>query len=121
MRLDYLLFDFSDEEAGYCSFDSLASAVPAQLPALIHEVDAVLGWAHREFGSPSAGDDGWDFQLQACSDDDEPLEITFEVDTAGVSMKHGSSGRVTIALTLSGSSAFGAAFRDAFPDLSGEH
>jgi hypothetical protein len=114
MQLDYLLFDISDEETGSCSFDAMASAVPARREALIDEIEAVLGWAHREFGP--AGEDGeWDFELQAVDDHDLPLEITYDVESARVLMPPGSGGRVTLALTLGGTSAFGAAFREAFP------
>jgi hypothetical protein len=118
MQLDYLLFDFTDEESGSCSFDAMASVLPAKLPALIHEIEAVLGWACREFGAPSAAaDEGeWDFELQALGEQDVPLEITYDVERARVSVQQGLRGRVTLALTLSGSHAFGAAFREAFPD-----
>lgn len=118
MPLDYLLFDASDEEAGHCSFDALASAVPARLPALAGEVEAVLGWALREFGPPAGGADagGWDFELQAWGGHEEPLEIGFDLSTARVAMASPKSGdRVTVALTLSGPAGFGAAFEEAFP------
>ena len=119
MQLDYLLFDFTDEESGSCSFDALASVLPAQLPPLIHEVEAVLGWASREFGAPwgdGAGDGEWDFALQAIGEQDVALEIGYDVERGRVLMPHAPAGRVTLALTVTGSRAFGAAFRQAFPD-----
>lgn len=117
MQLEYLLFDFADDEAGSCSFDSLASVLPARLPVLIHEIETVLGWAHRQFGPPSTtGDEGeWDFELQAADEHDAPLEIKYDIDRSRVSMSP-ASGRVTVALTISGSSSFGAAFKEAFPE-----
>lgn len=117
MELQYLLFDFTDDEAGACSFDSLASVLPARLPVLLHEIEAVLAWAHREFGAPTtAADDGdWNFELQADGEDDVPMDINYDIERARVSMP-AASGRVTLALTITGSRAFGAAFKDAFPD-----
>lgn len=116
MQLEYLLFDFTDDEAGSCSFDSVASVLPARLPALVHEIETVLNWAHREFGAPpAAADEGeWNFELQAVGEHDVPLEIDYDVERARVSMPP-ASGRVTLALTISGSPAFDAAFREAFP------
>ena len=120
MQLDYLLFDFTDEEAGSCSFDAMASVLPARLPAAIQEIEAVLGWANREFDAPAAASDEgeWDFELQAVGEPDVPLEISYDFDSARVSMPPGFKGRVTLALTISGSRAFGEAFRQAFPESS---
>lgn len=117
MQLEYLIFDFTDDEAGSCSFDSVASVLAARLPAPIHEIEAVLGWAHRQFGPPAAAaDEGeWDFELQAADAQDVPLAINYDIERARVSLPP-ASGRVTLALTISGSSAFGEAFRNAFPE-----
>lgn len=118
MHLDYLLFDFADDGTGSCSFDAMASVLPDRVPAVVHEIEAVLGWAHRGFGLPSAGADGgeWDFDLQAVGEPDVPLEITCDFDPARVSLPPGLAGRVTLTLTLGGSCAFGEAFREAFPE-----
>lgn len=118
MQLDYLLFDTSDEEGGACSFDAMASVLPARLAPLLGEVGAVLGWAHREFGPPSAAtDDGdWTFELQAAGEGGVPLAIDIDLEGARVSMAHVPQGLVTLALTLGGTRAFGDAFRDAFPE-----
>ncbi len=118
MQLDYLIFDSTDEETGSCSFDAMASVLADRLPALIGEVDAVLAWAHREFGAPqAAADEGeWDYELQAVGESDVPLEVSYDFERERVSMPLGLRGRMTITLTLSGSRAFGEAFREAFPD-----
>ena len=118
MQLDYLLFDFTDEESGSCSFDAMASVLPDRLPALIHEIEAVLGWAYREFGAPAAEEDQgeWDYQLQAVGETDVPLEVSYDFERARVSMPPEFRGRATLTLTISGSSALGEAFRKAFPD-----
>ncbi|TFZ03076.1 hypothetical protein EZ313_17845 [Ramlibacter henchirensis] len=118
MKLEYLLFDFTDEETGSCSFDAMASVLPTRLPGVLDEIRAVLSWAYREFGPPSAlGQEGeWDFEVQASVEDDVPLKITYDVERARFSMLPAPAGRVTLALTISGSRAFGEAFREAFPE-----
>jgi len=117
MPLEYLFFDSTDEETGACSFDAMASVLADRLPALIHEVEAVLGWAYSDFGAPSSVEENgeWDFELQAVAEPDVLLEITYDCERATVSMPR-AGGRVTLALTLNGSRAFAAAFTDAFSD-----
>lgn len=117
MHLDYLLFDVTDEETGGAGFDAMASVLPDRLPALLHEVQAVLHWAHREFGPPSAADaGGWDFDLQATGDAGEPLQVAYDAGRARVAMQPVGGGRVTLSLTVSGPATFGEAFRLAFPE-----
>jgi hypothetical protein len=117
LALEYLLFEMTDEETGACSFDAMASVLADRLPALIHEVETVLGWACRDFGAPSPVEENgeWDFELQAVAEPDVPLEITYDCERAIVVMPR-VPGRVTLSLTLTGSGAFAAAFTDAFPD-----
>ncbi|VTU15281.1 hypothetical protein H6CHR_00178 [Variovorax sp. PBL-H6] len=117
MPLDYLLFESTDEETGACSFDAMASVLADRLPALIHEVETVLGWACLDFGAPSSVEESgeWDFELQAVAEQDVPLEITYDCERAMISMPR-VPGRVTLALTLTGSPAFAAAFTETFPD-----
>ena len=117
-QLNYLLFDFTDEEDGACSFDALASVLPPRLAPLVGEVEAVLGWASREFGAPPAagGEGEWDFALHALGDADVPLEIAYDAQQGRVVMPSTPAGRVTLALTVTGTAAFGEAFRHAFPD-----
>jgi hypothetical protein len=89
--------------------------MPERVPALIAEIEAVLGWAVREFGS--AGDGGeWDFHLEATGEGDAALEIVYDGKAARVSMPLTQAGRVTIAFTVSGSAAFGVAFTEQFQD-----
>jgi hypothetical protein len=112
--LDYLLFDATDEESGACSFDAMASVVAARLPALLGEVEAVLRWAHGEFGAP--GEDGeWDYELQASDEADAPLAIGFIAGRVEMRGPQGATRRVTLTLTISGSRTFGEAFLAAFP------
>jgi hypothetical protein len=117
MELQYLLFDFTDEEGGACSFEAMASVLPAGLGPLLREVEAVLAWAYGDFGAPSAAEDGgeWDFDLHAANENDAPLAVAYDVRSARVLLA-AAPGRVTLTLTVTGSRAFGTAFRDAFPD-----
>ena len=114
MPLDYLLFDFSDEEGGAGSFDAMASVLPDRLPALLAEIEAVLHWAHREFGAPSAGEGDWDFDLQATCEPDAPLGAVYDAASGRLSLSPACEARATLSLTLSGSPAFCQAFRHAF-------
>ena len=50
MPLDFLLFDFTDEESGAGSFDAMASVLPSRWRALFGYVDAVLSLALVLFG-----------------------------------------------------------------------
>lgn len=97
MQLDYLDFDFSDEEDGRGSFDAMASVTGERTAALRAEIDAVLAWAGEVFGpNADAGDDGeWDYEVS------ETVEA-------------GAASRNTVTFTLSGSPAFCDAFRDKF-------
>lgn len=116
MPLDYLLFDATDEESGGASFDALASVLPDRVPALLREVEAVLQWAHREFGPPSAADAaGWDFDLQG-TDDGGVLDLAYDAVRGRITLHPPGTGRITLSLTLGGPASFGDAFRAAFPD-----
>ncbi len=115
MPLDYLLFDFSDEEGGAGSFDAMVSVLPDRLPALIGEIEAVLRWAHREFGAPSDDEGDWDFELQATCEPDTPLHAAYEAASGRLSLSPEGDARTTLSLTLSGSNSFCEAFRQAFP------
>jgi hypothetical protein len=117
MQLDYLIFDFTDEEMGCGSFDAMASVLPARLPALVGEIEAVLRWAHHEFGAPSASaDEGeWDFELQGTDAADQPLEIAYDAGSGHVVFASPSGdGPATLTLTIGGSRVFCDGFRHAF-------
>jgi hypothetical protein len=117
MQLQYLDFDFSDEDSGRGSFDAMASVQPARLPPLLAEVAAVLGWATRGFGAPGALEDEgeWDYQLQALAEPDRPLAIAYDPRLADVRLATPAPGVLTtVTLTLSGSPGFCEALRAAF-------
>ena len=118
MQLQYLDFDFSDEESGRGSFDAMASVLPARLPALLDEIAAVLRWAGQTFGAAGAlQDEGeWDYELQAIAEPDTPLQIAYDESAGALSLGPAAdaSSRITLTLTLSGSPGFCEAFRAGF-------
>ena len=117
MQLQYLDFDWSDEESGRGSFDAMASVLPGRLPALLGEVAAVLRWAHAGFGAPGAPDDAgtWDYALDAVAEPGAPLAIAYDAARGEVSLAPvAPQQRVTLTLTLAGAPQFCAALREAF-------
>lgn len=90
--LQYLDFDYSEDDLGNSTLDALASVLPDHAAALQSEASRVLDWAHAEFGPAQALEDGgtWHYELQC----------TQEADIAqGVQ-------RCVLALTLTGSTQF---------------
>jgi hypothetical protein len=116
-KLHYLDFDYSEDDHGHGSFDAMAAAAPAQLPALQDEVARLLDWAHAQFGPPGALDEGgeWDCELQGLHEVATPLRVRHRRG-AGLELQPQGSGepRVTISLTVTGTPAFCAALREAF-------
>ena len=116
MALDWLEFDFSEDEEGNGSFDAMAAAGPAQLPALQAEIAEVLQWAERAFGAAAPLEDGggWDYELQGVREFATTLAVDY--DAGQLRLREGATGapRVTLSLTRSGTPAFCAALRQAF-------
>ena len=117
MQLQYLDFDFSDEDSGRGSFDAMASVLPDRVPAVLAEIAAVLRWATGAFG-PGAllEDEGeWGYELQGVAEPGTPLKVIFDERSGDVSLTPaGGSARATLTLTLTGSAAFCEAFRESF-------
>ena len=118
MQLQYLDFDFSDEESGRGSFDAMASVLASRLTALLEEIAAVLRWASNEFGPAGALEDEgeWDYELQAVAEPDTPLQVVYDRSAGALSLSPAADGsaRITLTLTLSGSPGFCEAFRASF-------
>ena len=76
--LQYLDFDFSEDEHGLGSFDAMAAVLPAQVPALHAELTRVLAWACGAF-SKGPLDEGydWDYDLQL-AEDSAALRVRFD-------------------------------------------
>ena len=114
MQLDYLDFDYSEDDEGTATWDALASATAERLPALAAEVEQLLRWAHRAFaGRRGAIEEGgdWDFDLQAQHDDGTPLDIRYDEATGRLQLAAASGARTSLGLTLSASAAFSDALR----------
>lgn len=118
MELSYLDFDFSGDDQGHGSFDAMASATPAQWPALAAEVRRVLDWAHEAFGGPAAVDDGgeWDYALHGVREVATPLQLHYRGPGGELAIEAGAADapRTTVTLTLTGTPAFCNALREAF-------
>lgn len=119
MTLDYLDFDYSEDCEGTGTFDAMAAANPAQLPALQAEVAQVLAWAHAQFpGTQGPADEGgeWDYDLTAVQEVTTPLALAFDSTSSTIAVHTGTPApaRTTITLTISGGSALCGALREAF-------
>lgn len=98
MSLQFLDFDYSEDPGGGGTFDAMASVRPAQLAAVRAEIAEVLDWAEAAFAGQRAPLDAggvWDVDLQERTDGASP---PWHV----------------LALSVSGSAAFCAAFIQRF-------
>lgn len=117
MTLDWLDFDYTEDEHGHGSFDAMASASAAQLPALRSEIERVLQWAAREFPAAQGPlDEGgeWDIELQGVQEVPTPLDVSLADGRLHLQARAPGEARVTLTVTLSGTPMFCAAFREAF-------
>lgn len=114
MPLDYLDFDYSEDDEGTATWDALASVTHERVAALVAEVEQLLRWASRTFagrrGPVEEGGD-WDFDLHAQQDDGQPLAIAFDEAGGRLQLAAPPGKRVTLGLTLSASAAFSEALR----------
>ena len=117
MTLDYLDFDYSEDEEGTGTWDAMASVKAERVPALAAEIAQLLRWANQQFsGRQGAAEDGfdWDYDLQAQDDDGEPLPARFDKATGQLNLQASATGFTTVNLSMSGSAQFGDALREAF-------
>lgn len=122
MALRFLDFDYSEDDAGNGVFDAMAAVWPDQLSALQAEITHVLAWAHQQFADGHGPlDEGgeWDYDLTGSDENSPPQTLVFDVETQALSKTPVASAntqrsRYTLSLSLSGTPAFCAAFREAF-------
>lgn len=119
MTLQYLEFDYSEDADGSGTFDAMASAWPAQLPALQAEIAALLAWAHGQFpqGLGPAEEGGeWQHDLQGSEESTTPLTTEFDAASGRLVFVRGTPGpvRTTLSLSIGGSAHFCAQLRDTF-------
>jgi hypothetical protein len=114
--LDYLDFDYGEDEEGHGSFDAMAAAGPAHLAALRAEVARVLDWACLAFGPPRPLEEGgeWDCALQGVREVATTLEVRHAPGTLELADAGTAPPRTTLSLTLSGTPAFCDALRREF-------
>lgn len=116
--LDYLVFDYSEDDEGTATWDAMATVRAERLPALTQEVLQVLSWAEQQFPQQcGAIDEGaaWDFDLSAS--DASGAAIPLVADLHAPALRHppvASNALLTLSLTLTGRSAFYDAFVQRF-------
>jgi len=119
MPLQYLDFDYSEDEEGTSTWDAIANVAAAHLPDLRRELAAVLAWATTEFGplqGPVEAGGLWDYDLQ-CERQGHPLQaLHYDPETGQLQPAPDASPgeRLTLCLSLSGKPAFADAFRVRF-------
>jgi hypothetical protein len=122
MALRFLDFDYSEDDAGNGVFDAMAAVWPDQLSALQAEITRVLAWAHSQFADGHGPlDEGgeWDYDLTGSDETSAAQTLVFDVETQGLSKTPVVNAdtqrtRYTLSLSLSGTPAFCAAFREQF-------
>ena len=116
--LDYLDFDYSEDDEGTGTWDAMACPQPHQLRALYAEIEQLLAWAQRQFpGRRGPREEGgeWDWELQAQHEDGSPLALHYDAGSARLQAPDTPAGeRITVTLTLSGSPAFAEALQEHF-------
>ena len=99
MALDYLEFDYSEDEEGTGTWDAMASVKAERVQALAGEIEALLRWASQKFaGRQGPLEDGndWDYDLQAQDDDGEPLSARFDRAAGKLELQASATGRTTV-------------------------
>lgn len=117
VELQYLDFDFSDEETGRGSFDAMASVLSGRAPAVLAEIATVLRWATDTFGAvgPSEEDGEWAYEVGGIIEPGTPMKVTFDEASGEVCLAPVRGwARATFTLTLTGSAAFCEALRERF-------
>lgn len=125
MTLRYLQFETSEGSDDTGSFDAMASAPAAALPALLAELSQVLGWAFGQFpGRRGPLDEGfsWDYDLQATQEVCRPEHLQYDeasgrllrAPAAAATATATESVRHTVSLCVCGTADFCAAFRARF-------
>jgi len=120
MSLRYLDFDYSEDTEDIGVFEAMATTGPQQAAAVHAEIMQVLAWAHEALpgrrGPVGDGGGEWDYDLQAMQELTVPQ--TLEYDEARgrleVRTEPACTPRHKVTLTISGTPAFCAAFRDRF-------
>ena len=119
MALNYLDFDYSEDEQGHGTFDAMASTATQHVAAVLEEIAQVLDWANAAFPDLRAPlDEGgeWDYNLEGQQEWTAHEAIAYDEVTGKFSSQLSPAGalRHTMTLSLSGSPQFCEAFRQTF-------
>ena len=119
MSLQYLDFDYSEDDHGHGSFEAMASVPASRVAALHAEIAQVLDWAHATFAGQRAPlEEGgeWDYLLDAQLEWTAPASLTYDEVTRRFSSHAGSAAepRHAVTVSISGSAQFCDALRDRF-------
>ena len=116
--LDYLIFDYSEDEEGSATWDAMATVAAERWPDLKQEVLQVLEWAEQQFPQQRGPlDEGasWDYDLTLSSGNGDPIDL--RVQHQPLQLLHAplpAGTQLTLTLTLTGRSAFADALFHAF-------
>lgn len=116
--LDYLIFDYSEDEEGGATWDAMATVTSDRWPALQTEVLQVLHWAEQQFPRQrGALDEGatWDFDISLSDSTGRDLRPVAQGQP--LTLQHATlpaTDTVTLTLTLTGRAAFADALLQAF-------
>lgn len=116
--LDYLIFDYSEDEEGGATWDAMATVTPDRWPALQAEVLQVLHWADQQFPRQrGALDEGatWDFDISLS--DSAGRDLRPAVQGQPLVLQHAplpAGDALTLTLTLTGRAVFADALLQAF-------
>lgn len=117
MRLNYLDFDYNEDELGAGCWDALASVDSSRLPELLEEAQQLLLWAESAFAGRRAPlEDGgdWDWEISAQTDAGQPLAAVYDEAATRLTLCPWPTERTTLGITLSASAAFSEALRAHF-------
>lgn len=119
MSLQYLDFDYHEDEHGHGTFEAMASVPAHRVAAARAEIARVLDWAVASFPDQRAPlEEGgvWDYQLDGQQEWSVPEALSYDEVTGKFTSQPGSPGepRHTLTLAISGSAQFCAAFRARF-------
>ncbi len=119
MSLNYLDFDYSEDEQGIGTFDAMASTAAPHVAAVRAELALVLDWAYATFPDMRAPlDEGgeWDYNLEGQQEWTAHEAIAYDEVSGKFSSQLSPAGapRHTVTLSISGSAQFCDAFRRRF-------
>ena len=119
MSLQYLDFDYSEDEHGHGCFEAMASVPAQRVAAVREEIARVLDWAFENFPdlrAPLEEGGEWDYQLESQQEWAVPEVLRYDEVTGKFSVQSGAPGepRHVLTLVLSGSAPFCAAFGQRF-------